>query len=309
MAFAVSAFLTVLIAALWASLAPLQASVCTVFLFAGPHNWMEARYFLARMPVRWVGSRRFFLTAIPGVLLLAAAQAALFWHPEFLQLWIVALCLWTALLWRLRARELQRDGSVALPIALAIAAAGVEWPGEFSVALVYLHPLVALWFLDRQIRVSRPDWIPVWCKAAWVVPAAALLVLVRLAAAPSLNDETTLAFAITQHAGSDLIPLSSHALVSTHVFLETIHYGVWIFAMPLLGLQSRPWRWSAIPLVRHREGWPRLVKLILLGGAAAALLLWACFLLDYTATRRVYFLVAVAHVLAEIPFLIRMRAA
>jgi hypothetical protein len=31
-----------------------------------------------------------------------------------------------------------------------------------------------------------------------------------------------------------------------------------------------------------------------------------CFLLDYGTTRRVYFTVALLHVLAEIPFLLRM---
>jgi hypothetical protein len=30
-----------------AGLAPLGFSIVTVFLFAGPHNWMEARFFLS----------------------------------------------------------------------------------------------------------------------------------------------------------------------------------------------------------------------------------------------------------------------
>ena len=36
---------------------PLQLSIATIFLFAGPHNLMEFRYFAARMPVRWGRSR------------------------------------------------------------------------------------------------------------------------------------------------------------------------------------------------------------------------------------------------------------
>ena len=35
--------------ALLAGWAPLGVSIVTVLLFAGPHNWMEARYFLTRM--------------------------------------------------------------------------------------------------------------------------------------------------------------------------------------------------------------------------------------------------------------------
>ena len=40
-----------------ASLLPLQMSIVTVFLFAGPHNWFEARYFLMRLPARFGRSR------------------------------------------------------------------------------------------------------------------------------------------------------------------------------------------------------------------------------------------------------------
>lgn len=40
-------------AAALAGWAPLGFSVVTVFLFAGPHNWLEFRYFLNRMPARW----------------------------------------------------------------------------------------------------------------------------------------------------------------------------------------------------------------------------------------------------------------
>ena len=41
------------LSALLASFVPLQFSILTVFLFAGPHNWFELRYFLTRLPVRF----------------------------------------------------------------------------------------------------------------------------------------------------------------------------------------------------------------------------------------------------------------
>src|SRR5947209_19523923 len=56
---------------------PLGFSIVTVFLFAGPHNWLELRYFLTRLPARWGRLRPFFLTAFAGVVGLAAAFAAL----------------------------------------------------------------------------------------------------------------------------------------------------------------------------------------------------------------------------------------
>src|SRR5579864_2173781 len=56
---------------------PLGFSIVTVFLFAGPHNWIEARYFLARMPGRWGRLRTFFLSAFGGIVLLASGFALL----------------------------------------------------------------------------------------------------------------------------------------------------------------------------------------------------------------------------------------
>jgi hypothetical protein len=32
-------------------------------------------------------------------------------------------------------------------------------PDFFSLALVYIHPLIALWFLDRHLRRTRPEWL------------------------------------------------------------------------------------------------------------------------------------------------------
>lgn len=298
-----------LAAAAWTTLAPLQASVFTVFLFAGPHNWMETRYFLARMPVKWGAATTFFAVAIAGALLLAASQAALYTNPWLLPLWNVALCAWITALCVLRARE-RKQGSLELwPVALVASAWGLAAPDFFNLFLVYAHPLVALWFLDRQIRTSRPEWMSTWRKALWLVPLTITAMLLRLNATPGIPANDAIAFAITQHAGSDLLTgVSSHLLVSTHVFLETLHYGVWLIALPLLGLQNAPWKWKSIPLAQHREGWPRIVRLMLLAGIGACLLLWICFSLDYATTRRVYFTIAVIHVMAEVPFLIRMRA-
>jgi hypothetical protein len=70
-------FGTMLCAAGLAAAAPAPMSVWAAFLFAGPHNWMEARYFLARMPVRWGRSRAFFTVAIAGVILLSFGWARL----------------------------------------------------------------------------------------------------------------------------------------------------------------------------------------------------------------------------------------
>ena len=54
-------------AAFLAGWAPVGFSIVTVFLFAGPHNWIEFRYFLSRMPGRWGPLRGFFLFSFAGV--------------------------------------------------------------------------------------------------------------------------------------------------------------------------------------------------------------------------------------------------
>src|SRR5436305_4784380 len=60
-----------------ASWLPLQVSIATVFLFAGPHNWFEARYFLMRLPARFGRSRNFFAFAFAGIFALTIAYVAL----------------------------------------------------------------------------------------------------------------------------------------------------------------------------------------------------------------------------------------
>ncbi|PYS61829.1 MAG: hypothetical protein DMF76_10055, partial [Acidobacteria bacterium] len=110
-----------------------------------------------------------------------------------------------------------------------------------------------------------------------------------------------------QHAGGQLLPnVSSHMLVSLHVFLEMLHYGVWIIALPLIGATGAVWNVKTIPLARHPRGFPKLVATALVFSLFIVALLWLGFSLNYSATRDVYFTVAIAHVLAEAPFLMRM---
>src|SRR5215204_890533 len=61
---------------------PLQLSIVTIFLFAGVHNLMEFRYFVARMPVRWGRSRLYYSIAIVGVVLLTASYLVLYFSRD-----------------------------------------------------------------------------------------------------------------------------------------------------------------------------------------------------------------------------------
>jgi hypothetical protein len=306
-------------AAALAGLAPLWLSVVTVFLFAGPHNWAELRFFITRMPARLGRSRVFFALAAAGVAGLTAAYAALSLAPGaagwgedgwYLSLaaWNSAAVAWVVSLVAVRARQTSRgEWGWALPAGCALV--GVCWlaPQWFSLALVYLHPLVALWFLDRQLGRTRREWRRTYRACLLLLPPALLLLWWWLAAAPPLGEDGEVVSRVVRHAGAGVLSgVSTHLLVSTHVFLETLHYGVWLVGVPLAaGTGLLPWRASTVPLVRHRRGWPRLIRALLYAGAAVVLLLGFGFLADYATTRDLYFTFAVAHVLAEVPFLLR----
>ncbi|HKV36003.1 MAG TPA: hypothetical protein VJP89_16815 [Pyrinomonadaceae bacterium] len=303
-----SVLLYVLAAAVLATWLPLQISIITVFLFAGPHNWFEFRYFLMRLPARFGKSRKFFVTAFVGIGFLTITYVSLpfiyqnvFWSNET---WLVVLASWNTLLlaWlvvliRLRANQKRKaDWSWTTPVLLALAALNWLGPEFFSLAIVYAHPLVALWFLDRQLKRTRPEWVGAYRRCLCVLPLILAFMIWQLSQTPALKDDNGLFWRITQHSGAQLLPqVSSHMLVSVHLFLEMLHYGVWIVALPLLG-----------PTLRYLKPEPKRRRSVLVAiGIVAVAILWFGFATDYTNTRDLYFTIAIAHVLAEAPFLLK----
>lgn len=307
------------IAALLIGSFPLQLSIITIFLFAGPHNLMEFRYFAARMPVRWGRSRLYYSVGIGGVVVLTAAYLTLYfasgnwlWSLEswaiFAAVWNTAFVLWVGLLFYLRGKQRPRsDWSWAVPAVLFLAALAWVVPQYWSLSLVYLHPLIALWFLECQIRRTRPEWLRAYHYCLLSIPVFLIVLWISLSGRPNLSEETNLFWRIGQHAGSEILPsVSSHVLVATHVFLETIHYFVWLLLIPLVDKRAVPWRLNDVPLFVNAKGVPRVFAAFLLVGVIAAVALWAGFAADYTTTRDIYFAFAIGHVLAEFPFLVKM---
>ena len=299
-----------LTAAVFASWLPLQVSIVTVFLFAGPHNWFEFRYFLMRLPARFGRSRKFFVTAFAGLGFLTVTYVSLpfvyehaSWSGEtwlsVLATWNTLLLAWLAILIQLRGTQKRTsDWTWTIPVLLALAALNWLGPEFFSLALVYIHPLIALWFLDRQLNRTRPEWLKTYRRCLCLLPVALAVMIWRLSQTTALADDNGLFWRITQHSGAQLLPqVSSHMLVSVHLFLEMLHYGVWIFALPLLGVGF--WKFNRSPKAFRRTG-------LLMIGVVVVLILWVGFTTDYTKTRDLYFTIAIAHVLAEAPFLLRM---
>jgi hypothetical protein len=316
--FAATALALAAAAALLAGWAPLGFSIVTVFLFAGPHNWFELRYFLTRLPARWGKLRGFFLLGFGGVVALTAGFACLPLLAEVARwsqrgwltasaIWNTALIVWIAILvhWRSRTNP-RRDWSWTVPGACLLV--GVSWlaPLEVGLALVYVHPLVALWILDREIARSRPEWRRAYHACLACLPLFLGVLWWRLVDAPSLPGQDALTIRITAHAGAGILQgVSTHLLVATHTFLEMLHYSVWLIAVPLVGLRTAPWRLQSIPMARRSPSWRLALAGVLVLGIVVVLALWAFFLADYPLTRDVYFTVALLHVLAEVPFLLR----
>jgi hypothetical protein len=172
--FALAALTLTAATALLAGWAPIPFSAITLALFAGPHNWLEFRYILARMPGRWGRLRAFFLLAGIGVGGLTTAFAALlwlsaqteadaWWPPFAFSAWNVVLLLWVALLARLRSQQNpRRDWDLIGPISSILLVPACLVPAACSLVLVYLHPMLAFWMLDRELLRSRPGWRPAY---------------------------------------------------------------------------------------------------------------------------------------------------
>ena len=312
--FGATVIVSIFAAGAFASWLPLQVSIVTVFLFAGPHNWFELRYFLTRLPVRFGRSRDFFVTAFAGVGVLTLAYVSLpfiysarLWSDEawstMIAGWNTALLAWLGLLIWLRSKQKRRvNWTWTIPTGLALCSLNWLGPDFFSLALVYIHPLIALWFLDRHLRRTRPPWLRVYRRCLCLLPFVLAIMIWQLSQTSSLPDSNGLFWRITQHSGAEMLPqVSSHMLVSVHLFLEMLHYAVWIVALPLVGGFVK-----TVPVARHPRGFPRVIGGLMIAALAAVVVLWFGFSIDYSTTRDIYFTVAMAHVLAEAPFLLRM---
>lgn len=305
----------VVVCALVAVAAPIGVSIVAVFLLAGPHNWMEAQYFLKRMPARWGSLTPYFSLGLSGSLFLAGMFATLPWlavdnaenSAVMVAIWNTLLTVWIVWLATLRSRQNpRREWPFLVPIGYTLIAINWLSPLAWSLALVYLHPVLALVFLDRELQRQLPVWRKSFRFGVLLIPLCLTFMAARWAGGPDVPGTDLLTWQITHHAGAGIVPqLSTHFLVAAHVFLELLHYMVWIVVIPLINRRN-VFRWTRdVPLARRSPNWRRLVATVVAFGAVLMLLLWASFLTDYAWTRNVYFTVAILHFLMEIPFLLR----
>ncbi len=253
----------VISAATYAGLAPISCSIVTVCLFAGPHNWTEVRYLLTRMPGRWGALRGYFLTGIIGTVTLSLGFVALPYligqsgdYADWLTgvaVWNTLLIAWIATMIWLRGQQNPRwQVDWVIPVGLLLI--GLNWlrPLYWSQLLVYVHPLVALVFLDRELAQHRSRWQRAFRVSCLCIPACIAVFYIMLGNAHDLPNDDPLSMAIANHAGASIISgVSTRFLVATHVFLELLHYTVWIVVLPLLTYRSMPWQLDHVPLAKR----------------------------------------------------------
>jgi len=213
--------------------------------------------------------------------------------------------------WMRSRQPPRRNWDYAWPIGLGVIGLACLQPVWLPLLLVYVHPLMGLWVLDREIAARRPEWQSVYRLALWsVLPLIAAI----WAVGPDSNFTNSLFEIpaglhgqITQHSGAALLPmLNADKLIATHAFLELLHYGAWLVAIPAASGRVFSKRFHDIPLMKRSIVSRRMIQVLLWGSAFVVAVLWICFAADYSTTRDVYFTVATLHVLAEVPFLLRL---
>src|SRR5579885_3131058 len=155
--------LFVCLAAVFAGFAPVQLTIASVFLFAGPHNWVELRYFLSKLPSRLGPLKTFFACSVGGTLALTSFYVAYSFmsHAGLLDdtvrraaltLWEALTIAWACALYVVSRKKFGvRSPGLCIALALGLLACATS-PFWFTLALVYIHPLVGMAVLDLELR-------------------------------------------------------------------------------------------------------------------------------------------------------------
>lgn len=308
----------VCIGLLFAGQFPLSMSIGILFAFAGLHNLFELRYFLARLPVRPGGLKNYFSLAVLGTFFLGITYSGISvidfgfsaqMYRAVLVFWNLCFTAWifTMLVMVFRRREIKssRWPILALAIVFLLSAyLAASLPVHFIILLINGHNLVGLFILQAEIRRLRPDLLVVYRLILGAVFLGLIVLGCALYSSMDLPIDSHFNEDIIAGAGGFLFGgISSHMLVSTLVYLQFLHYVVWLLAMPLLTLSGDKWQFRRIPVANL--GISGLIKTTFLVGILATVMLWLGFCVDFTLTRKIYFALAIFHVLAEFPFLFR----
>lgn len=316
--FAVACLLLVAAAAILAASAPVWFSVASVVVFGTPHNFFEFRYFLSRLPSRFVPLKPFFITSFIGLAILTATEIALAVCIDkhivdtagarlLLSVWNESLIAWIFALSLLRYRDITRGGVIFNAIlAVVTSIANFLSPQMFTVSLIYLHPLVGLWILERELRRTRKAWLRGyhWCLLA--IPLSVAVLAMGLQGTVS-DTESNRLLTLSTPGAQFFTGASPIMLLAVYTFLQMVHYGVWVLAIPIATQSWRRWRVDQMAFLRERKRLRPVVSVAIGCGVLTVLGFWFGFKLDYHTAIEIYVIMSLAHVLAEVPFMFWMH--
>ncbi len=311
--FILACLMVVFLCALLAGLAPIWFTLAAFCVFSAPHNFVEFRYFLARLPSRLGPFRSFFVTSFTGLAILFFMQVTVITLTRMRVLLPAQLepiiCVWNELLiiWvvALSVARYPQECSRLLPANLCIAILASIGnfcsPEIFNLCVSYVHALIGVWILDRELMRTRKDWVRPYRWCLLTVPLCIVFLIIWFYGQSSLvGSEMTLSQSI---ASLIFAPSISPLYLGLFAFLQMVHYGVWVFAMPIAAQSWKRWRLNRIAVMRNRQPLSRVMSVVLMFGLASVGLFWIGFRVDFATTNQVYATVATLHILAEIPLL------
>lgn len=280
--------------------APLAVATISVGFLAAPHNWMEIRYIIGRLPGKLGKLRTYFWTSIIGIGLLGLSSFSLpfFFSDIAYSVWNTLLVLWVTRLAQLRSQEHPRRSWPWLePLALLVLALIWAYPMIFTLALVLGHPIMAILILGRELHAFRRPELATYRIFVIAVAIGAMGLLASL-----FLDASTSAGEI----GSFMrVSADTPLFIAIHAYLELVHYMIWIGILPWLASATGRGSLKMMPALRKSALRLWGARLLLMGGACLAVLFWWGFHTNYYLAYSLYFQIAIFHVLVEFPFVLR----
>jgi hypothetical protein len=265
-------------------------------LLGVPHVASDVRYLVLRqgLPRRWVVSIVAFSMAlvawrtlelvVPRALPFSRVEVGLGWSWAIAGAWFGA---WAARRWR-------RAAVLTLPLA-AVALLAVSYPGTARALFAYGHNLFALvaWTMlcrRRRIQTSRPFFL---IAATTAILATGMTLPALHLASPWAGRLLEEAAGVTPRLG----PRTASIVALTYVFLQAVHYSVWLVFIPqeqLRGEATLTFRMSARAALYDFGRWG-LAFIVL---AAVAVLAFS--FVSVHRTRGIYLSVATFHAYLEV---------
>lgn len=280
--------------------APLAVAALSVACFAAPHNWMEARYILGRLPGKLGKLRTYFLTSVLGIGFLGITSFVLPFisSPFTYSLWNSLLVIWVTRLAYLRSQEHPKKRWPWLePTALFILAVIWAYPTIFTLTLVLGHPILAVIILGRELAAFRRPELSYYKLFVLAVSIGLLCLLGSFWGQGLSGNNEIHSFMV--------VVTDTPLFIAVHTYLELVHYLVWIVLLPWLAWMTGRSSLSVMPALRKSVVRLWGARIVLLGGAFLGVLIWWGFQVDYRLTYELYFQLAIFHVLIEFPFALR----